>query len=63
MDMRSTSTIAIRRDTMELLKLLGKKGDTYDGLIRQLVNKKTKNSKDCLDVEFPSLQSGESLSA
>jgi hypothetical protein len=48
---------------MELLKLLGKKGDTYDGLIRQLVNKKTKNSKDSLDVGFPSLQSGESLSA
>lgn len=63
MDMRSTSTIAIGRDTMELLKVLGKKGDTYDGLIRQLVNKKTKNSKDSLDVGFPSLQSGESLSA
>jgi hypothetical protein len=47
---------------MELLKVLGKKGDTYDRLIRQLVNKKTKNSKDSLDVGFPSPQSGESLS-
>ena len=37
-----TSTIAIGRDTLELLKILGKKGDTYDELIRQLVNMRIK---------------------
>jgi predicted CopG family antitoxin len=49
------STIGIRRDTRELLKALGKKGDTYDELIRQLVNMKIKNSKDSLDDGFGSL--------
>lgn len=40
--MGATSTIAIGRDTRELLKILGKKGDTYDELIRQLVNMRIK---------------------
>jgi predicted CopG family antitoxin len=56
------STIGITRDTRELLKALGKKGDTYDELIRQLVNMKIKNSKDSLDRGFASLQSSESNS-
>jgi hypothetical protein len=60
--MASTSTIAISRDTRELLKRLGKKGDTYDELIRQLVNMKVKNSKDSLDRGFASLQSSETYS-
>ena len=59
--MRSTSTIAISRDTRELLRILGRKGDTYDALIRQLVSK-VKNSKDSLDDGFPSPKSNESHS-
>lgn len=35
-----TSTVAISRNTRDLLKELGKKGDTYDELIRQLVDTK-----------------------
>jgi hypothetical protein len=54
------STIGIRRDTSDLLKALGKKGDTYDELIRRLVN--MKNNKDSLDGGFASLQSSESNS-
>jgi hypothetical protein len=60
--MESTSTIAISRDTRELLKILGKKGDTYDELIRQLVRMKIKNNKDSPDLGFASLRSGESHS-
>jgi hypothetical protein len=60
--MESTSTIAISRDTRELLKILGKKGDTYDELIRQLVRMKIKNNKDSSDLGFASLRSGESHS-
>jgi predicted CopG family antitoxin len=52
------STIGIRRDTRDLLKKLGKKGDTYDELIRRLV----KNSKGSLDGGFATLQSSESHS-
>jgi predicted CopG family antitoxin len=57
------STIGISRDTRELLKTLGKKGDTYDELIRRLVNMKIKNNKDSFDGRFASLQSSESHSA
>jgi hypothetical protein len=56
------STIGITRDTRELLKTLGKKGDTYDMLIRQLVNIMIENNKDSLDGRFASLQSSESRS-
>jgi hypothetical protein len=55
------STIGIRRDTRELLKSLGKKGDTYDELIRRLVNMNMKNSKDSLDGRVGSLQSSEPI--
>jgi hypothetical protein len=55
------STIGITRDTRELLKALGKKGDTYDELIRRLVNIIMKNSKDSLDGGFGSLQSSEPI--
>ncbi|HEY7571454.1 MAG TPA: hypothetical protein VH796_08795 [Nitrososphaeraceae archaeon] len=58
--MVNISTIGITRDTRELLKTLGKKGDTYDTLIRRLVNVMIENSKDSLDVRFASLQSRES---
>jgi hypothetical protein len=61
-NMSAISTIGIHRDTRELLKALGKKGDTYDELIRQLVNMKIKNNKDSLDGRFESLQSSESCS-
>jgi len=56
------STIGISRDTRELLKAIGKKGDTYDELIRRLVNMNMKNSKDSLDRGFATLQSSESRS-
>jgi hypothetical protein len=56
------SSIGIRRDTRDLLKALGKKGDTYDELIRRLVNMNMKNIKDSLDGGFASLQSSESSS-
>ncbi len=55
-----TSTISITRNTRDLLKTLGKKGDTYDDLIRQLVDMKVKNNKNWLDRGFGSLQSSES---
>jgi len=61
--MSNISTIGITRDTRELLKTLGKKGDTYDDLIRRLVNMNMKNIKDSLDSGFASLQSSESHSA
>lgn len=57
-----TSTIAISRNTRDLLKELGKKGDTYDELIRQLVDTK-KRSIDPLDRRLESLQSSESAKA
>ena len=57
------STIGIRRDTRNLLKALGKKGDTYDGLIRRLVDMNMKNSKASLDGRFATLQSSEPSSA
>ena len=60
--MSNISTIGITRDTRELLKALGKKGDTYDELIRRLVNMNMKNIKDSLDGGFASLQSSESSS-
>ena len=37
-----TSTIAISPNTRDLLKTLGRKGDTYDELIRQLIDMKRK---------------------
>ena len=60
--MSNISTIGIHRDTRELLKALGKKGDTYDELIRRLVNMNMKNIKDSLDGGFGSLLSSESHS-
>jgi hypothetical protein len=59
--MSAISTIGIRRDTRDLLKALGMKGDTYDDLIRRLVNIIMKNSKDSLDGGFGSLQSSEPI--
>jgi predicted CopG family antitoxin len=56
-----TSTIAISRNTRDLLKTLGKKGDTYDELIRQLVDIKRKNrNQEPLDRRLETLQSSES---
>ncbi|MFZ0329074.1 MAG: hypothetical protein WBP64_13660 [Nitrososphaeraceae archaeon] len=60
--MVNISTIGITRDTRELLKTLGKKGDTYDMLIRRLAKIMIENSKDSLDGRFASLQSSESHS-
>lgn len=35
--MPDVTTISVRRETKELLKEFGKKGDTYDQIIRRLV--------------------------
>jgi hypothetical protein len=58
-----TSTIAISRYTRDLLKTLGKKGDTYDDLIRHLVDMKRKNrNQQPLDRRIETLQSSDSVS-
>jgi len=38
--MSEMTTILIRQDTRERLKAVGKKGETYDHLIGQLLNEK-----------------------
>jgi hypothetical protein len=57
--MIQTGTIAIRRCTRELLKQVGKKGQTYDELINQLIQSK-QNWHDSLDVALAKEQSSES---
>ena len=56
--MERNSTILIRNKTRELLKQIGRKNQTYDQLINELIE--TKSSQDPLDGGFVSLQSSES---
>ena len=58
--MERNSTILIRNKTRELLKQIGRKNQTYDQLINELIE--TKSSQDSLDRGFVSLQSSESRS-
>jgi hypothetical protein len=58
--MERNSTILIRNKTRELLKKIGRKNQTYDQLINELI--KTKSGQDSLDRGFESLQSSESRS-
>ncbi|HEY7589341.1 MAG TPA: hypothetical protein VIB49_11445 [Thermoplasmata archaeon] len=39
--MPSTTTISLRQETKELLRKLGSKGQTYDEVIRELIEKAT----------------------
>jgi predicted CopG family antitoxin len=39
--MASTTTISLRKETKELLRKLGSKGQTYDEVIRELIEKAT----------------------
>lgn len=39
--MASTTTISLRQETKELLRKLGSKGQTYDEVIRELIEKAT----------------------
>lgn len=54
-----SSTIAIRRGTRDMLKEIGRKGETYDELIRQLIN--VKRNQGSADSRFESLQSSQSM--
>ena len=56
--MKLCSTIAVSRDTRDMLKEIGRKGETYDELIRQLVN--VKRNLNSPDSRFESLQSSKS---
>ncbi len=37
--MADTTTISLRRETKELLREFGKKGETYDEIVRRLIEK------------------------
>ena len=54
-----SSTIAIRRSTRDMLKEIGHKGETYDALIRELIN--VKRNLDSPDSRFESPQSSQSM--
>jgi hypothetical protein len=60
----SKSTILIETITRERLKEIGRKGQTYDDLINQLIDtpgSDIKNNQNSNDRRFGSLQSSESL--
>jgi hypothetical protein len=52
-------TIAISRNTRDRLKELGKKGETYDDLIMQLIIVRSKVSQNSHDRRIGGLQSSE----
>jgi hypothetical protein len=56
------STIILERATRELLKMIGRKGQTYDQLIVELIKSK-ENNQDSLDSRHANLASSESTSA
>jgi hypothetical protein len=56
------TTILIRNETRERLKGVGKKNQTYDQLISELIELKIKKNCDSPDREVGSLQSSESES-
>jgi hypothetical protein len=55
-------TILIGKDTRQLLKQMGKKGQTYDQLIKALINL-NENKPDSLEARSGNLQSSESGNA
>ena len=59
----SKSTILVESKTRERLKCQGRKGQTYDNLINQLIDtlgRDIKNNQDSIDRRIGSLQSSES---
>ena len=59
--MELISTIAISRSTRDMLKELGRKGETYDELIQDLIEqKRMKKEQDSPDRRLETLQSSES---
>lgn len=63
--MESISTIAITRTTRDELKMFAHKGQTYDEIIRELLEQRREGnrrnrSRDSLDRRFETLQSSES---
>ena len=54
----SKTTILIESTTRELLRQIGRKNQTYDQLINELIN--SKSGGNSLDRRFESLQSSES---
>ena len=58
--MKQISTIAISRNSRDLLKKLGNKGQTYDEIIQDLAEFRRKKEQDSPDREVGSLQSSES---
>jgi hypothetical protein len=61
--MEHISTIAIGRNSRDLLKRLGNKGQTYDEIIQDLVKFSRKKKQDLPNREVGSLQSSESRSS
>jgi hypothetical protein len=59
--MQSVSTIAIGRDTRDMLKELGHKGQTYDQLIKELIKSKRSVHKQDSFGWIESLQPNEGL--
>ena len=55
----SKTTILIKTTTREKLRHMGRKNQTYDQLINQLIKRK-ENSDDLLDGRFATLPSSES---
>jgi hypothetical protein len=55
----SKTTILVENTTREKLRQIGRKNQTYDELITELIKTKISNG-DSLDSRFASLQSGES---
>jgi predicted CopG family antitoxin len=53
------TTVLVELSTRERLKKIGKKGQSYDELINELIDRE---NKDSLDRGFASLQSSESNS-
>jgi predicted CopG family antitoxin len=51
------TTVLVENSTRDRLKKIGKKGQSYDDLINELINSK---NKDSLDSRFETLQSSES---
>ncbi len=44
--MTSTTTISLRKQTKELLRQIGSKGQTYDEVIRELIEKASRTQQD-----------------
>lgn len=56
-----TASLIINDSTREILKTLGKKGQTYDQIIRELIEKKNRlDSIESKSSRIPSMESNQS---